>query len=80
MEPVLDGPLRAHDLRETLGGCLVAGEVGQHVDRLAGASAPLHAGPVADDLRGVREVDAEGGDVRTCTVRVSNRPLPSDRS
>jgi hypothetical protein len=50
------------------GGCLAAGEVGQHVDRLACELAGLHADPVADDLRdlrdlrGVREADAEGDD------------------
>lgn len=41
VEPVLDGLLRAHDLCETLRGCLAAGEVGQHENHLAGGSAGL---------------------------------------
>lgn len=65
VETVLDGPLRAGDLRDALGGGLAAGQIGDDVDGLAAAFAGGALGAVPDDLRDldrVGEVDAEVGD------------------
>src|SRR5919197_1183380 len=64
VEPVLDGPLRSDDLRESLRGCLAAGQVGDDVDRLTAALAGREASAVPDnagDLGGMREVEIVDG-------------------
>lgn len=64
VEPVLDGPLRADGLRESLRAGLPAGQVVDDVDRLAAALAGLESVAVPDgagDLGGVREVETVGG-------------------
>lgn len=63
-EPVLDGPLRAGDLCESLRAGLPAGQVVDGVDRFAAALAGLESVAVPDDagdLGGGREVEIVGG-------------------
>jgi len=65
VEPVLDAPLRAGQLAESLRGCLLEGQVGDRVDGLAGEFAGLGVGAESHDSRGLDgtgEVHSESSD------------------